>query len=91
VLLGANYRDLTDEERRQLQTNKGVCITLIVDNSPAYESDILAGDFVLLVDGKGPGGVAGFNDVIQANRGRSLELTISRTGNLITKTVKLLE
>lgn len=91
ISFGANYADLSDEERRQLQTNKGVRITLVIDKSPAYESDILPGDFIISVDGTGPSGVNGFAELIDQNRGRTVELTISRGGSQISKRVRLLD
>ena len=49
---GANYRDLNDDERRGLQSNKGVAVVMLVDGSPAYRSDVLVGDIILAVDGQ---------------------------------------
>lgn len=49
--LGALFRDLTDSERQELQTNKGVAIRLVVDGMPAFNSDLLVGDIVSAIDG----------------------------------------
>lgn len=90
-ILGARWRDLTDDERRELQTNRGVYVMSVVDGSPAYESDVLPGDVIVAIDGKVASGGDGFNSLVQANRGRAVELTIARQGKVISKSVSLLE
>jgi hypothetical protein len=89
--LGANFRDLTDDERRQLQTNKGAYINMVIDRSPAYASDIIPGDVIVALNGQPVNGGAGFSDLLRSNRGHTVELTIIRQGNTITKSASLLE
>jgi len=88
---GANFRDLTDIERQQFQTNRGAYVTYIVDNSPAYDSDILPGDVIVGVNGQVPSGRAGLMDLINTNRGRTVEVSIVRAGNTLSKRVSILE
>jgi membrane-associated protease RseP (regulator of RpoE activity) len=88
---GANFRDLTDIERQQFQTNRGAYVTYIVDNSPAYDSDILPGDVIVGVNGQAPSGRAGLMDLINANRGRTVDITVVRAGKALSKRVSILE
>lgn len=88
---GANYRDLNDDERRGLQSNKGVVVVMLVDGSPAYRSDVLVGDIILAVDGQHVYGHQDFGELLEQKSGRTIALTISRDGQTITKTVTLAE
>jgi membrane-associated protease RseP (regulator of RpoE activity) len=88
---GANFRDLTDGERRQLQTNRGALVNTVVDNSPAYNSDILPGDVIVAFNGQTPSGASGLMDLINANRGRTVEVTIVRAGKVVSKHVSILD
>jgi hypothetical protein len=90
-IFGALYRDLNDGERQQLQTNRGEYVGFIIDNSPAYNSDILPGDVIVAINGQTPNGVAGLTELITANRGRAIEVTIVRAGRKLSKNVSLLE
>lgn len=51
IVLGANWRDLNDDERKSLQSNKGVYVIAVVDGSPAYKADLLPGDVIVAIDG----------------------------------------
>lgn len=88
---GAWYRDLTDSERQALQTNRGAYITTVVDNTPAYNADILPGDVIVAINGQAPSGEAGLTDLINADRGQTVEVTIVRAGQILSKRVSILE
>lgn len=49
---GVFGRDLTDKIRQELERNTGVYIYAVVEDSPAFISNILTGDIVLEIDGK---------------------------------------
>lgn len=88
---GAQYRDLSEGERRQLQTDRGVYVTSVVDSSPAHDADILPGDVILAVDGQPPNGEAGLSTLIDDDRGQTVEMTIVRSGKVLSKRVSILE
>ena len=88
---GVYLRDLTDSERQVLQTNRGAYIVTVVDNSPAYNSDILPGDVIVSINGQSPSGYAGAFELINANRGRTVDVTIVRAGKMLSKHVSILE
>lgn len=90
-VFGALFRDLNDEERRALQSNKGACVTTLVEGSPAFIADILPGDIIAAVDGQPVLGQRGFTDLLVEKRGRTVQMTIVRGGQTMTKPVSLAE
>lgn len=90
-ILGANYRELNDEERRNLQSNKGVYVLAIVNGSAAYKGDVLVGDTIVAIDGQPVYGGQACTDLLEQKRGRTVELTIVRDGQTISKPVALAE
>jgi hypothetical protein len=87
--LGVLYRDLNDGERRALESNQGVCVTVVVNGSPAFRSDVLVGDFIVAIDGQQVFGQAGFSDLLGKRRGQAVELAMVRNGKRFTKTITL--
>jgi PDZ domain len=87
--LGVKMRVLSDQERRELQTNHGVYIETVVDGTPAYQSDILPGDVITTIDGSRIDDPANFNELLSARVGQTVELAIIRQGKAISKTVAL--
>jgi membrane-associated protease RseP (regulator of RpoE activity) len=86
---GANFRDLTDSERQLLQTNRGAYVVTVVDNSPAYNSDILPGDIILAINGQAASGYAGAVELLKTNQGRTVDVTIVRAGKTLSKRVSI--
>lgn len=89
VQFGAYFRDLSDAERGALQTNRGAAITLIIDGSPAYNSDVLVGDIVIAVNGERVSGSQSMLDLIQRYAGQNADLMLVRDGKEISKTVAI--
>lgn len=87
--LGASVRDLNDDERRQIQTNKGVAVTVVVDDSPAFDADILAGDIIASIDGIAIANTAGFSETLSTKAGKEILISLLRNGQKIEKTVQL--
>lgn len=48
--LGAYTRDLTTEESSKYKTNKGVVVTHVIRNSPAYDLDLVPGDVITSIN-----------------------------------------
>ena len=51
-ILGALIRDLNEDERRTIESNKGVSVIAVRKQSPAHECDMLRGDIILSMDGE---------------------------------------
>jgi hypothetical protein len=84
---GAFWRNLNDSERQQMQTNKGVVITLVVDGAPAYAADILVGDIITQVNGEPVTSQEALNQYLRARRGQAVLVDLVRNGNKLQKTV----
>ena len=86
---GALFRDLTDEERQQLQTNRGAYVRTVIDNTPAYNADVLPGDVIVALNGQTLTGQAALSELINSNRGQAVDLTIIRGGRNLSKRVSI--
>ena len=87
--LGAFPRDLNDAERQELQSNKGVVVRFVVDGSPAFNADILAGDIITAIDGVTVPAANSFSELLAARKGKLIKLSILRHGQHIEKSVQL--
>lgn len=87
--LGVFCRDLNDAERRQLQTNRGAVVRLVVDGSPAFKADLQIGDVVTAVDGVEVANAQTFKEFIRERGGKQVALSIVRRGQRLAMTVQL--
>ena len=83
--LGVNWRDLTNEERSTLQSNSGLYVTAVVNNTPAFRNDILVGDVILQIDDEKVYGQEIASSILGNKLGQEIELTIYRNGEIIQK------
>ncbi|HMI82806.1 MAG TPA: PDZ domain-containing protein [Polyangiaceae bacterium] len=86
--LGAFVRDLNDGERQELQTNQGVVVLTIVDDTPAFRADILPGDVIAAIDGVTVPNQAGFGKMTSERKGKLVTITLVRRGDRVEKTVQ---
>lgn len=87
--LGAYVRDLNDAERQELQTNQGVVVLTIVDDTPAFQADILPGDVIAALDGVTVPNYARFGPMTEERKGKITKITLIRRGQRIEKSVQL--
>ncbi|WP_158543420.1 PDZ domain-containing protein [Dyella solisilvae] len=87
--LGAVVLNLAPSLQQELQSNHGVTVVAVMNGSPAFDADILAGDIILTMDGKPVAGVAGYSAMLDANAGRRVDLTLYRHGAVVAKSVQL--
>jgi S1-C subfamily serine protease len=88
-ILGADLRDLTNEERAKLQSNSGLFVTAVVNDTPAFRNDVLAGDIIVKIDGQPIYGKQAASDALESKRGQEVSFTIFRNDQFIEKTFKL--
>jgi membrane-associated protease RseP (regulator of RpoE activity) len=86
---GAFSRDLNDAERQEHQTNKGIVIVQVVNDTPAFDADILVGDMVVSVDGVSVSNYAAFRNMLIEHQGKVTTFSLLRHGQTIEKEVKL--
>lgn len=85
---GATFRALTADEQQTLGAS-GVQLGTIVGGTPASEANLLSGDFVLKFNGKNVSGKNDFQELLRANMGKRVTLTISRDGHVLDRLVRL--
>jgi PDZ domain len=86
--LGVSVRQMTSAEASEVGTNSAIVIDLVIRRAPAFEADVMDGDYLLEIDGTKIPDVKTFLDVIEAKRGRTVTLLLSRRGNRLSKTVR---
>lgn len=86
---GAFTRDLNEIERQELQTNQGVVVLTIVNDTPAFRADVLLGDVIAAIDGITVPNVEGFARMIGERKGKAITVTLVRKGHRIDKPVQL--
>jgi len=68
---------------------KGVLIVLVVKDSPAFNADIFKGDIIERVNDMPIADSAAFLDLLKANTGKVINISIIRGGQEIVKSVQL--
>lgn len=87
--LGVHYEDLTDDLRKKIESNKGVYVTVVVKDSPAFHNDILSGDIIRKLNKIEVIDKSQFKYLIDENKGTEVDLEIYRQGETIVKKVQL--
>jgi len=85
---GATFRDLNATEK-QAMSGGGVRIGTVVDNTPASKANLLAGDFIVSLDGKPVANRGEFQSMLRAKAGRAVTLGIVRNGETLDRMVRL--
>jgi len=85
---GANFRDLTAEERDQLNA-PGVQIGEVVGGTPAAKANLLEGDFVLKFNRQPVLDKPSFQALLEQHMGQRVTLSIRRDGTTIERIVRL--
>lgn len=91
AVFGAQFDELSDAQRQQIQSNKGASVLIVVDDSPAFQNDILEGDIIRNIDGMDVTNALHCVNIIAQNRGKNISLSIYRNGDTIHKDVQLRE
>lgn len=79
---GAYYRDLNSDEQKRFSRNKGVVVTNVIKNSPAFNMNIFPGDVLLEYNEQVVIDANSFNRVLQKGNEPS-RLSIIRDNNII--------
>lgn len=86
VTFGVWPVEIPDKIRSKLQTNKGFCVGIVINQSPAYKSDILEGDIIISSNGEP---IFDYITFLEENSGKRVELEIYRNNGFIKKIVTL--
>ena len=85
---GIYYEDLNDELRKKVESNKGIYILAVVKGSPAFNSDLLAGDIIRRVNGTEVVDRKHFENWLDETNPSVIEFEIYRNGETILKKVQ---
>ena len=89
LLFGATFRNLTTGEREQLQLDGGVQIGSVVGGTPASQANLMAGDYVIAVEGKTVADRGQFQQMLKNEAGHPVRLKIIRNGKRADRVVRL--
>jgi membrane-associated protease RseP (regulator of RpoE activity) len=87
--LGIYCKDLTDELRQKLGSNKGVYIAFVVKDSPAFNSDLLVGDVIRRVNDTEVISEKQLANWLDEKHPSEIEFAIYRNGENINKKVQV--
>lgn len=90
-ILGIRNVPLPTEIRQQLERNTGVLVWVVINDSPAFNANILEGDVILKMNGEDVTSVKDFSGKIHQLAGQKVNIEIWRNGQLQTIPVKLNE
>lgn len=88
--VGILAENLDEAAHQRLQTNAGVLVRVVVQNTPAFRADVLPGDIVLAVNNTPISSPNNYLTTISKYRGQQVTLKVSRNGKIIQKTLNVL-
>jgi S1-C subfamily serine protease len=85
--IGIYPRALSNDEKSEIGSNKGLTIVAVVNGSPAFMSDILPGDIITSLGHHPVWDSDSFQAAINGVKGTTAEVTLFRSGQPLTKNV----
>ncbi len=79
-IFGVLIRDLNEDERRTVESNKGVSVDGVRKGSPAYECDMLRSDIILSMNGERITDQKQGLEVVRRLAGREVAIELARGG-----------
>ena len=89
LLFGATFRNLTPGERSQLGVDHGVQIGSVVGGTPASQANLMAGDYVIALDGQPVPDRGGFQKLLLQAAGKAVSLKVCRGQQTVDRIVRL--
>lgn len=89
LLFGATFRNLTAKERETLELEGGVQIGSVVGGTPASQANLLAGDYVIAVNGTPIVDRGQFQELLKREAGKPVTLRIIRNQQQSDRMVRL--
>lgn len=86
---GVEAGDLSDEQRKQLGSNKGIQVLVVANDTPAFHADIMRGDIIRQMGGFPIADVRGFYEVMDRIAGQRVMVELVRDGKEMKKEVQL--
>lgn len=87
--LGTEPRELTDAEKTELNSNKGIAVNLVTKHTSAYEADILKNDLIVKLADDLVDDIPSFYKLLDKYEGSTIKITLVRKGQITTKEVRI--
>lgn len=87
--LGISAEPVSDEARRRIQTNVGISVQVVTENTPAFAADVLPGDIVLSIGGDSIQSVEHFYQLLDKYQGQKPLFKIDRAGSPVEKEIEI--
>ena len=87
--IGVLVESLNDDQKKQLQTNKGVVVEVVIRGTPAYEADVLKGDVLTSLADEQIQTPDQFFDIVGRHQGEPVTLILIRDGQAKTLSLTL--
>jgi S1-C subfamily serine protease len=88
-LLGLLVNDLNDEQREQLNSNKGIAVLTVIKDSPAYRADFFICVILIKIGDIDLYDVKSFQSALQKYEGQKVNIIFMRDGKEIEKEIQL--
>jgi len=88
--VGIIPEELNDSIRQSIGTNSGILVSVVVEGSPAFTSDILPGDVVVSINGERISSPANYLQLLDKYQGEDAVFAIVRSGTSISKSIHIL-
>jgi C-terminal processing protease CtpA/Prc len=88
-IFGVLVRELSTEQRQELQSNRGVLVRAVIKGSPAFAADFLRDDVITSFAGEVVYEPDRFFELVEAHQGQEVEVELVRRGEPRTVTVRL--
>jgi hypothetical protein len=86
---GLYIADLDNAARKLIDSNKGVIVTLVVNNSPAYNADIIPGDIITKIGKYNLTNDESFDNAVDFYQGESATFIVNRSGKKLSKNLMI--
>lgn len=86
---GAQFRTMNAAELKTIGVDGGVQLGAIVLGTPAAEANLRSGDFVIKFNGAAIRNRAAFEEVLRANMGKRVTMTVARNGDQFDRVLRL--
>jgi len=86
---GAQFRNMTTAELGNVGVEGGVQLGSVIGGTPAAEANLRSGDFVIKFNGSPVRDRAAFQEMLRANMGKRVTLTVARNGEQFDRLVRL--
>lgn len=86
---GAKFRNMSAASAKDIGVESGVELFDIVNGTPAAEANLRTGDLVIKFNGAAIRNFVAFQDLLRANMGKRVTLTVARNGDQFDRIVRL--